>query len=101
MNGRSLPPFPTPDVLQSLRDGYEQLRHHAVARQGGLDRGWGLVMLLRQGMTSWMRAYSESCLSVGPPSQRRAPIEAMVPVTLHQGATRILVAMALSQLGRS
>jgi len=87
--------------LQSLRDGYEQLRHHALARPGGLDRGWGLVMLLRQGMTHWMRAYSESCLSVGQPSPRRAPIEAMVPVTLHQEATRILVAMALNQIGRN
>jgi hypothetical protein len=78
---------------------YELLRTEALGMGGEARRGWGMVLLLRQGLTGWMRAFAASeCLEAR--SSWRQPNKAVqVPVSLRAGATKILVNMSLRRQG--
>ncbi len=82
-------------MSRRLVSGYEVLRSEALGIGGEARRGWGTVMLVRQGMTSWMRAFAANeCLEVR--SSWREPNKAVqVPESLRAGAAKILVNMSL------
>jgi hypothetical protein len=75
--------------------GYEVLRSEALGIGRGARRGWGMVMLLRQGMTSWMRAFAASECPEAGSSWRQSNKAVRVPVSLRAGAAKILVNMSL------
>jgi hypothetical protein len=47
------------DRQRSLLAQYEQLRCDALSQGGLAPHGLGLALLLRQGMTAWIRAWSK------------------------------------------
>jgi hypothetical protein len=77
---------------------YEQLRSDALSYSaGGRGHGLGMIVFLRQGMLSWMRAwsrYSGGSLSPSPPP---AQGDTTVPVEIRSQITTILAAMIVGQ----
>jgi len=69
---------------------YEQLRSDALNRTG---HGFGLALLLQQGMTAWMRAWSEWTNVPPSPSASVAPLAAPVPAAVRAQLTLILASM--------
>jgi hypothetical protein len=78
---------------------YEQLREQVLARDTviGIDSR-GLILLIRQGVAAWMRAWRDplSCCGVAELPAQSRPI--IPPDSWQQEATRLLVNMALSHL---
>ena len=70
---------------------YEELRQEVTLRV--VHRGFGLVLFLREGMVSWMKAYSEA---VSEPLSRSDP-STLPPLSwdTRAEATSILATMAL------
>ena len=76
---------------------YEELRSEALGSAGELHRGWGLVVVVREGMWSWMKAI-EKPERVPKPSRRHHSESSLgVPMSLRDEATRILVNMVLRE----
>jgi len=76
---------------------YEQLRSDALFSPGVHRCGLGLVLFLRQGMLSWMRATSR-CTSNRPPQPSPSPQAATVlPLELRSQITVVLAAMIVGQ----
>ena len=77
-------------------EGYEELRQQALDTGTKNQGGLGMVLLMRQGMKSWMAAWARRALevSVRPlPESRR---EQIVPLDLQAEVVMILTGMALS-----
>jgi hypothetical protein len=83
-------PVTTPSCDWARR--YEELRKEVV--DGSAGKGWGLVLLLRQGLKAWMRAWPP-CVSP-PVRQDRLPLPeaALVPL-LRQQIVLVLAGMIL------
>ena len=81
---------------EDLVSRYEDLRLEALGR-GGLSRGLGLAVLLREGMGSWIELWSKC---VPPPKSMREGSTGTsahsVPPELHGEIASILAGMALS-----
>jgi len=75
---------------------YEGLRRHALGSADETGRGSGLALFVRQGMKSWMQAWSQ-CVIGGPatPQAKTGP-EEVSPMELNREAVMILASMALS-----
>jgi hypothetical protein len=69
---------------------YEQLRGDALNHSG---HGFGLALLLQQGMTAWMRAWSEWTNAPPTPSPSAAPLAAPLPAAVRAQLTLILASM--------
>ncbi len=75
---------------------YEELRSQAL---GGVGRGQGLALFLRQGMRAWMEAPFQGSLQVsvaGPPQD--GPPEGTLPLRIEM--TMLLASMVLHTRGR-
>lgn len=83
------------DDAKQLVAAYEQLRMEALGVAGELHRSLGMVVLLRDGMSCWMKAIRES--NHHAPRMHWSPTASSPPIALSvQGeATRILVNMAM------
>jgi len=75
--------------------GYEELRRQALASAGGPRGGWGLTLFLRQGMQSWMEAWSQCGPSTFVELQKRTDPGRIVPLDLRGEVVKILAGMAL------
>jgi hypothetical protein len=82
-------PTSSPDV-DAIASRYEELRDHAMAGTAGPLRG--LVLLVREGVVAWMRAWDQ-CVRPVP-----APSPAVRPVGDHTELVRLLADAALGQL---
>src|ERR1700757_2109708 len=73
---------------------YEQLRSEALSRCHGMSRGFGLAVLLREGITAWMRACSGA---VAPPAPAFAQPDSTdrLPWNMRTEAVLILAEMLL------
>jgi hypothetical protein len=74
---------------------YEQLRHQALAPTATLTQDrWGLSLLLRKGIASWMRAWQDPSTGVEQTAASTDPVG--VPAVWQQQATLLLANMTLS-----
>jgi hypothetical protein len=83
-------------IAADLAIQYEQLRSDALHSPGGHD-GLGLVLFLREGMLSWMRAVSRC---TGDQQARPSPLartESILPLEVRSQITRVLAAMIVGQ----
>jgi hypothetical protein len=81
----------------ALRAGYEQLRSDALGAGGGLYRGFGFALLVREGLAAWARACRESITASQRPAQSSVLLQAPPPGDLRAELTMILTAMALGE----
>jgi hypothetical protein len=72
---------------------YEQLRDDVVNHAGLSAHGFGLALLLQQGMTAWMRAWSEWTTELQTPSAPALPLAAPLPSAVRTQLTLILASM--------
>ncbi len=76
---------------------YEALRHHQVERQGAIA-GYGLAVLLRQGVAAWMAVASK----VPAPARRSAQDDQRKPPALPGGSNaevvHVLAAMTIEHI---
>lgn len=78
---------------------YEQLRHEVLAgaAQGTHCRPFGLVLLLRAGISAWMDHRSAGSAPAGPWAAAEQPVAApLASVELHAGLVRVLASIALA-----
>ena len=91
-------PLPCPQEAHCWTRRYEQLREQVLAADSLIttDR-WGLTVLIREGMSAWMRAWQEplTC-SVAAAAPKALPMS--LRASWQQEATRLLVNMTLSHL---
>ncbi len=75
----------------------EALRHHQIERQGAIA-GYGLAVLLRQGVAAWMEAASK----VPAPARRSAQDDQRRPPALPEGSNaevvHVLAAMTIEHI---
>jgi len=72
---------------------YEQLRGDVVNHAGLPIHGFGLALFLQQGMTGWMRAWSQYSNAPQTPSPSTLPLAAPLPSTVRVQLTLILASM--------
>jgi hypothetical protein len=75
---------------------YEGLRRHVLGLADETDRGSGLALFVRQGMTSWMQAWSQCGIPGAAISQIKNGPEKVSSMQLNREAVMILASMALS-----
>jgi hypothetical protein len=81
-------------MAADLAAQYEQLRSDALSPAGSHGRGLGLILFLRQGMLSWMRAASRYTSHRQPPSPRPVTI---LPLQIRGQIIMVLAAMIMGQ----
>ncbi len=81
----------------ALRASYEQLRSDALGPAGGLYRGFGFALLVREGLTAWLLACRESVPARQRPAESSGSPQASPPAGLRAELTMILAAMALGE----
>jgi hypothetical protein len=79
-----------PADIEAIACQYEQLRDHALAGAPGPRRG--LVLLVREGVVAWMRAWAQV-------PQPAPALPGGRPVADHSELVRLLADAALSQIG--
>ena len=83
---------------QEWVDRYEQLRNDVLSQSVG--GGFGLIVLLRQGMTAWMRASAAALAPVPSPAGKFVqPLNALspLPCDVRSQAAVILAGILLRQ----
>jgi hypothetical protein len=80
------------DGHAELTAHYEQLRGD-ILNHAGPAHGFGLALLLQQGMTAWMRAWSECTNELQTPSASAVPLAAPLPWAVRSQLTLILASM--------
>ncbi len=73
---------------------YEEMRQAALERPGTGAVGQGAVILIRQGMAAWMRAWSECSLSAEKLGHRQSE-PAVLPRALAPDVVVVLAEMVL------
>ena len=86
------------DGHRALTAQYEQLRGDALNRAGLPAHGFGLALFLRQGMTAWMRAWSECTHELQTPAASAVPLAAPLPAEVRAQLTLILASMLTGPL---
>lgn len=81
-----------------LATRYEALRAHAVQRQAPAATRDGLVVLLRQGVASWMDAWSRLPTPPARPTQSERRQPSPLPAGTSAEVVRVLAAMTLGNL---
>ena len=79
-------------TIGQLTAHYEQLRGDVV-NHAGPAHGFGLALFLQQGMTAWMRAWSEWTNAPQTPSAATAPLAAPLPSAIRAQLTLILASV--------
>jgi hypothetical protein len=74
---------------------YEELRHHAIQRDGPVARH-GLAVLLRRGVAAWIAAWSG--VPVSPSAVDKRPDFCSWPDSTNAELVRLLAAMALGHV---
>jgi hypothetical protein len=74
---------------------YEELRRQALRTDGGASRGFGLALLVRQGMKSWMEAGLRCRASLSAKPSLQTGLEAVSPMPWNREVVMILASMAL------
>lgn len=77
-------------------EGYEELRQEALDTGAKHPGGLGLALLMRQGMKSWVDAWSRRALVVSVRPLPESSREQVVPLDLQAEVVMILTGMALS-----
>jgi hypothetical protein len=94
------PPPPLRPEPSVWRCRYERLREQVLACDAvGVSDARGLALLIRQGLTGWMRGWQElpGSGAVAAPAPEAPPLP-LTSASWHQEAARLLANMALSQL---
>lgn len=76
---------------------YESLRGEALGQSG--PPGLGLALLLRQGMSAWIRARAEWVNDLQPPAPAPVQLAAPLPSEVRSQLTLILASMVTRPLG--
>jgi hypothetical protein len=84
-------------MAADLAAQYEQLRSDALRSLGGHGCGLGLVLLLRQGMLSWMRTASRCTGDRQPRSSPPPRADTILPLEIRNQITMVLAAMIVGQ----
>jgi hypothetical protein len=93
MNGPQSAPLSGGD--SALVSCYEGLRRQALGAREEGGRGLGLALLVRQGMKSWMQAWSQ-CVTRRPAvSTTKTGLEGVSPIQSRREVVVILASMAL------
>lgn len=74
---------------------YEDLRRQALYSADPVHRGSGLVLFVRQGMKSWMEAWSRCIPSIPAEPQIKTGLEQASPIQGSRELVSILASMAL------
>ena len=85
------PPF---IAQQDWVSRYEQLRSDALSHCHGMSGGFGLAVLLREGITAWMRACSRAVTPPTPVLAQPNPTDPL-PWNMRTEAVLILAGMLL------
>jgi hypothetical protein len=75
---------------------YEELRRQALGAADEAGRGSGLALFVRQGMKSWMQAWSQGVIGGPATSPTKTGPEEVSPMQLNREVVMILASMALS-----
>lgn len=84
-------------IAPDLAAHYEQLRSEILSCPVGCRQGLGLVVFLRQGMLSWMRAWSRCASSSQPRPSALPRTETTLPLEIRDQITTVLAAMIVGQ----
>lgn len=82
---------------------YEAVRQRALLVRHLEQSGWELALLVRRGVAAWMRAWpsvgqpQSSCRPSLPPSDSCSTTEVVLPASLYEQITSLLVSMILPQ----
>jgi hypothetical protein len=87
---------PVPDMDSAIMRCYEGLRRAALGSAWETGRELGLALFVRQGMTSWMQAWSKWGIREAAVSQIKKSPEGDPLIPLNREAVMILASMALS-----
>jgi hypothetical protein len=91
---RDSPPLP-PDELWTTR--YETMRGQVMTRLGTLDHVYGYALLVRRGLTAWMKSWPRPtpapAPSIGPD---RAADDVTIPAHFLRSAASLLADMILN-----
>lgn len=90
------PSTPVSGTDSTIVSRYEGLRRQALDSADGADRGAGLALFVRQGMKSWMQAWSQCVVCDPETSQIKTSTKEVSPIQLNREAVMILASMALS-----
>jgi hypothetical protein len=84
-----------PDELWTTR--YEEMRRRAMARSGSTNNAYGYAVLIRRGLTAWMKAWPRPAQEPPRDLGSSSRIDAL-PVASHflQSAASLLVNMILN-----
>jgi hypothetical protein len=84
----------------SRKDGlisrYEELRQQALGRPNGISRAQGLALLMRNGISGWVRAWAQ-CVAVPASRTERLVEDDILPLEMHREVTMILAEMVLNR----
>ena len=80
---------------ENLLAAYEDLRSRILGSAGGSRAGFGLAVLVGQGMAAWMEALSQPAAVVSERVHQQCRSDLVVPLDLRAEAARILTAMAV------
>jgi len=75
---------------------YEELRQQALRTAGDVSRGSGLALFVRQGMKSWMEAWSRCTAAVSTKGQINTGLEEVFSTPPSREVVMILASMALA-----
>jgi hypothetical protein len=89
-------PLPATGTQEGVVEGYEELRKQTLGTGAKNQGGLGLSLVMRQGMKSWMDAWSRRVLEVPVRLLLEYSREEIVPLDLQAEVVMILTGMALS-----
>jgi hypothetical protein len=84
-------------MAADLTAQYEQLRWDVLRSPRGCGSGLGLVLFLRQGMLSWMRAASQCTGDREPRLSAPPPADTILPLEVRGQIAIVLAAMIVGQ----
>lgn len=87
--------IPISIAAPAILAGYEELRRQALHKADPMHRGAGLALFVRQGMRSWMQAWSRCRPSVPSKPQIKTSVEQVSPIQGSRELVSILASMAL------
>jgi hypothetical protein len=87
--------IPTTAAQQRILERYEDLRRQALCTADPVHRGSGLVMFIRQGMKTWMEAWSRCMPGVATNPQMQTSVDQVSAIEGSRELVSILASMAL------
>ena len=81
---------------ETLVASYEDLRHSALGRASGTNRGIGFALFVRSGMAAWMATCTTFLLPPEATTRRSLSEQSLVPQDFRVEVATLLAEMALS-----